>query len=231
MNQFRLSTKLLSDAFWKAVFNTNSEYEGERRQLLETLKQLDSLRIHADYNTGSIGSCSAWSLYSVCRYFSPARAIEVGTFIGKSTLSIAIAMDALQGNQKREIHTCDLSNNISIPWHGQSKIYQYSKQSSTQMLNKLEGTFDFAHIDGRLQIEDISLLSTLLDSDSVIALDDFEGIEKGVANLMNIRARGAFKEHLLIYPCSESISERYGFSDRSLTAILLPTKLIALTSQ
>jgi hypothetical protein len=36
MNQ--LGYRQSIDAFWKAVFNTNSEYEGEKRQLLEIPK-------------------------------------------------------------------------------------------------------------------------------------------------------------------------------------------------
>ena len=50
----------------------------------------------ADYNTGSISFAGSWSLYSWSKYFEPCKIVEVGTFIGKSTWSMAKALDELQ---------------------------------------------------------------------------------------------------------------------------------------
>lgn len=231
MNKFRLSTKLLSDAFWRAIFAPTTQLRAKQQELLDLTESLEVLRAQAEYNTGSIGFSSAWSLYSVCRYFAPQRALEVGTFIGKSAISIAKAIDDNATGFPGELHTCDFSNAIRLPWQGQTRIHQYLKQSSTDMLLKLEGQFDFAHIDGRLQTDDFSLLASRLTPDAIVALDDFEGMEKGVINLINIRNAGICASHTLIYPCEGELLRQYGFSDRSLTALMIPVSLIELTSQ
>ena len=61
--------------------------------IFRVLLSLEELRQNADYNTGSISTSSAWALYSVTSLFQPRMVLEVGTFIGKSTMSMAIAMD------------------------------------------------------------------------------------------------------------------------------------------
>jgi predicted O-methyltransferase YrrM len=230
MRPFHLSVRLFSEIFWEAVLQTSTQREPQRRQLLEQIEQLDGLRAGADYNTGSISAASAWCLYSVVRYFQVSRALEVGTFIGKSTWSMALAMDH-EKIASGEIHTCDMSNSIDIPYVGTTRIAQYKKLSSTDMLNKLAGRFDFAHFDGRVTDSDLPLLQRLLAPDAIVALDDFEGMEKGVANLMNLRAAGLLQQHFLVYPCAPALLERIGFTDHSLTAILVPISLIQLTAQ
>jgi len=55
------------------------------------------------------------------------------------------------------------------------------------MLESMEGSFNFAHFDGRIQREDFPYLRQLLLPNSIIALDDFEGMEKGVCNLIMMR--------------------------------------------
>ena len=152
----------------------------------------------------------------------------MGTFIGRSTVSIAKAMNLNGGG---EIHTCDASNQIDIDQCPPTKIVQYKKQTSTQMLSSLSGKFDFAFIDGRLNDSDIALMANLLAKDAVLVLDDFEGTEKGVANLFNLRANSSFQQLFLIPPPSMEMGEKLGFSSRSLSAVLLPPALITLTNQ
>jgi predicted O-methyltransferase YrrM len=228
-NHLNLSSRLLSVAFWDAVLGNSDENETEKRELLKKLKELEQLRIGADYNTGSISAASAWCLYSLVRYFGVTRAIEIGTFIGKSTVSIAAAMDRISANS--EVYTCDASNSLSIPKCTNTKVIQYKKKTSTEMLSNLEGVFDFLFLDGRIQNRDIEYLEKLLTNQCLIALDDFEGTEKGVSNLFALRQSNVFQTHFLIYPCQSSTLKELGFSSHSLLAVIIPAQLIKLTAQ
>ena len=109
--------------------------------------------------------------------------MEIGTFIGKSSWSMAKAQD--DGYiENSYLVTCDFSNDINIPWGGKTKFKQYKKQSSTNMLQQEKVSPDLVFIDGRMQNEDLILFEKLLHKDTVILLDDFEGVEKGVINYM-----------------------------------------------
>ena len=112
-----------------------------------------------------------------------------------------------------------------------TRIVQYKHTASSDMMSGLDGSFDFVHLDGRLVDADLPLLGRLLAHESVVALDDFEGIEKGVANLMNLRAAGLLRDHLLVYPCEVAALQALGFSDHAVTAILLPRSLVRFTNQ
>ena len=225
---FNLSSQLFSEAFWRGVFAHSDFLKPLQNDFQKDSLDLENLRNQAEYNTGSISAFSAWGLFMLCNYFKVRRILEVGTFIDRSTMSMAKAMNLNGGG---EIHTCDSSNDINLAQHPPTKIIQYKKQSSTQMLSVLTGSFDFAFIDGRLSDEDINRLAELLCNDAIIVLDDFEGIEKGVANLFNLRSHPHFQSLFLIPPPGLEIAEKLGFSSRSLTAVLLSPALISLTNQ
>lgn len=219
--------------FWERVFADSEFWLNEKRfDFFRELAELDRLRDEADFKTGSISSASAWCLYCLSRYFSPLNVIEVGTYIGKSTTAIALGMQD-GGVNSGAIHTCDFSNEISIPPVDRIKIVQYKKTSSLDMLRALDGqnVFGFFHIDGRVGDQDLGLISKLAANDAVIALDDFEGIEKGVANYIKIRESSILTTHTLIYPCESAALARIGLSGRSTTAVLFPKRLIRLTNQ
>lgn len=229
MKNYKLSIRLLSEIFWKTIFgNFDAEHE-KRNELIKDLNALEKLRQNAEYNTGSISFADSWSIYSLVKYFEPIKIAEVGTFIGKSTWSMAKALDEL--NNKSIIYTCDISNNIIIPWKGKTEIKQFPKMTSTDMLNKIVDKIDLLSLDGRVNQEDIKILSNLLHAKSIIVLDDFEGMEKGVANLFTLRRMELLKNHFLIYPCKQNYLHKLGFSSHSLTAVLIPTTLIELSPQ
>ena len=46
---------------------------------------------------------------------------------------------------------------------------------------------DFCFIDGRISNEDCALFEKVFTEDAVIVIDDFEGVEKGVINVMMLR--------------------------------------------
>jgi predicted O-methyltransferase YrrM len=227
--KFVLSPRVLAEPFWDVILMPSDEREPERERLLAQLAGLEALREKADYNTGSIWVSAAWCLYSLVRHFRLSRAIEVGTFIGKSTVAMAAAMD--DGGHPGEIFTCDMSNSLDLPWAGQTKITQFKGQSSSAMLEKLEGTFDLVFLDGRIQPQEVGRLEQLLAPDAIIALDDFEGMEKGVANLFALRQSARFKSYALIYPCPRLLLDRRGFSSHSLTAVLVPASRFQIAAQ
>jgi predicted O-methyltransferase YrrM len=236
MRKIDLSSRLLSRAVWSRLFEQSAHlYRAQGDAFFLRMAELDALRGKAEYNTGSISTATQWALFSVAHALSPAVVAEVGTFIGKSTLSIAMGMDAAHVGSG-EIHTCDMSNSMTLPTLTSTRVVQYPATGSTEMFTDLAADgftnrVDFVHLDGRLQKSDLELLATLASPDLVLALDDFEGIEKGVANLIALRQTGSFKTQLLVPPPEAELLQRFGFWDHSSTALLLPAHLVRYTAQ
>lgn len=234
MRNLNLPVRLLSDAVWRILFETLAFEAAHKDSFLAKLHSLEALRTSADYDTGSISTISAWSLYAATRTFQPETILEVGTFIGKSTIAMGIGADT--GKAPCTIHTCDFSNDIKLPALCKSAIVQYVKKSSSQMIaemhaQNLAGTVDFIHLDGRLQDQDFQPLAALCKPTAVFAFDDFEGIEKGVVNYSKALESGLFPSRVLIPPCSADVARAFGFVDVSRTALWMPNKLINLTAQ
>jgi hypothetical protein len=169
---------------------------------------------------------------SVTHYFKPKKIIEVGTFVGKSTLSMLRGMD-FSGVTDPKIYTCDFSNDIKLPFGKDNEIVQFPRVSSTGMFEKLhsEGVMcDLLALDGRLQPGDFTLLGSLLHQHSIILLDDFEGVEKGVINGSSLM-QPLQKTHTLVYPPSQETLSRFGFFDDCTSALIIPRTAFQLTSQ
>ena len=230
MNKFRLSSRLFSYVFWDSILSNTEINDGKREKLFSELASLEKLRKKADYNTGSISNATAWCLYSLVKYFAPKNIMEVGTFIGKSSLSMVKAQDDLYLENGYFV-TCDFSNDITIPWSGKTKFKQYKKQSSTEMLNNELISPDLISLDGRIQDNDLKILEKLLNQHTIILLDDFEGAEKGVINYTKLKKISKLKTHFLVYPCERSKLLELGENSHSTTAVMLPTDLIELVAQ
>jgi hypothetical protein len=218
--KIRLSPRLLSDVFWDAVLAADEERGVEKSRLIARLNGLEALRAQAEYDTGSTALPAAWCLYSLARYFQPRRIVEVGTFIGKSAVAMASGLD--DQDAPGEVFTCDASNAMPIPWDGRTQLRQFPKTTSTDMLKSIEGACDFVFLDGRLQPDDLALLDGLVTPETIFALDDFEGFEKGVANLAALSRLQKLQSHFLIYPPSKAWLAARGFTSYSLIAVLLP---------
>lgn len=225
----KLSSRLLTDIFWSVLFQKDDERLAEREALFQSLARLDDLRAVADYNTGSISPAAAWSLYNLVRHFRPKRIIEVGTFIGKSTISMATAMDDQQA--PGEIFTCDGSNTITLPWNGRTRIQQFQKTLSGDMFKAIEAPCDMVFLDGRLKKQDLQLLDPLITSETLFVLDDFEGMEKGVINLTQLMSLEKLRDHFLLYPPSTSWLADRGYTSHSVTAVLMPVSRFSFTRQ
>lgn len=235
MRTINLSTKVLSEALWRRVFeNAAARHLELAGRFFATLGGLDPLREKAQYKTGSISTATQWALFSLAYLWQPEVVAEVGTYIGKSAIAMALGVDA--AGATAEIHTCDMSNRFDLPTLSRSKVIQYPGSPSTQMLSEMaedgyERRVQLFHIDGRLSKEDIALMVRLAAEDAIVALDDFEGMEKGVANLFNLRAAGAFAGHTAFYPPGDGLLRELGFWDGGSTGLLVPKDLIRFTAQ
>lgn len=224
MKNLKLSLRIISKIFWEIILTedqfVNSE---EKRKLFDNLISLENLRDEADYNTGSISMSQAYLLYLFLKYFKPIKVIEIGTFIGRSTISMANAIETYSDNGK--IYTCDFSNDIKLPWNGKCKIKQFPKTKSGEMLNNLKGEYDLVFIDGRISDEELSTFERLINQNTIIILDDFEGIEKGVVNLAKLRQINKLNQHLLINTISEDLLKQYNLHNHSRMGALIPMTL------
>jgi len=229
---FNLSMHRLSAAFWETMF------EGVYEQLpavlpaiLANYERCEKFRTESDYDTGSISVAAGVCLYALCRHFQVDRVVEIGTFIGKSTSSMALAL--ARNGPDGAIHTCDKDNGCFEPWQGFGcRVHSYPWKSSTEMLSELSRSPDRADLfffDGRIQSEDMPLITGLAHPDTIFVFDDFEGTEKGVINVAALRS--VLPQHVLFEPCPTEILERYGIQGRSLSALLFNVKNLSITNQ
>jgi predicted O-methyltransferase YrrM len=192
----------------------------------------EKYRKSANYNTGSISYSSSIVISLLTYYFQPKIIAEVGTFIGRSTFSLAIGSEQIQNNQI-EIHTCDLSNEITLNLPCSSPIKQYPKMSSTQMFSELikqKIKPDLYFLDGRLAPQDLDLLVKMNAENSLIILDDFEGTEKGVMNALFL-TQTFNNNFLLSYPPQPKFLNKFGLKDYSTIAVLIPMNKINFVNQ
>jgi len=229
----RFTPRNLSDLAWgQWLAEIEPELQGAMAKLREQSAACELTRAQMDYKTGSIPFATAVLLYTAVRHAKPTCIFEVGTFIGKSALAMALAADMNQNGA--EIFTCDGSNDFHVPALTKTKITGFSKTTSTAALRQVAQTgkkLDFIHIDGRLAHEDFELLEAISDPKAVFALDDFEGIEKGVANHSSMRGRPFFQRHVLVYPPKDRLIERLGLLESSTTAFLLPSSALSYSPQ
>jgi predicted O-methyltransferase YrrM len=222
---FRLNPRTLANIVWRDLF---SELDLEMNRVRETLATswdaCEKTRAGMAYNTGSITAASGLALYALARRYAPATTFEVGTFIGKSTVSIACGTESA-GRKDSIIYTCDASNDFLLSHPGTTRIVGFPRKTSTMALNEVAAKgaqVDLFHIDGRLDPPDLALLQRLTKPTTIYALDDFEGMEKGVANLSMLRPQPWMGNHVLVYPPSQEILAGYGIYSASTTALLVP---------
>lgn len=161
----------------------------------------------ARYDTGTISVAAAAYLRAWTLHVHPEVVIEVGTFIGTSTL----AMHA------QHVYTCDKSNDClrNVSEH----VTCFPFKNSTQMLQELfekKVKADFFFFDGRIQIEDLPLIALLANDRAVYAFDDYEGNEKGVVNYRRLHYQ--LHDYALIHP-PESVPHAEG---RTSIAVMVP---------
>lgn len=234
MNNFHINRISFSEIFWNIIFAKGAGViDQAKKSILSKHLEIEALRASAEYNTGSISVAASVSLTLLTNYFRPDVVAEVGTFIGRSTYSVALG-NSLCGIKSPQIHTCDFSNDIRVDFDPiLENIVQYPKKSSTDMLSAIiaQGVSPDVYLfDGRIHQDDLGLLATLHAENALIILDDFEGTEKGVSNAITLL--NVFRNNfLLAYPPSNSLLKSYGFLDASTTAVLIPVSKIIYVNQ
>ena len=236
MQNFNINPDDMSVVFWNKILNNSFlKQQTIQKNFFKKIDNLDKLRKLSDYNTGSISSSASWLLFSIVLFFKPTLIVEVGSFIGKSTLSMALAADCNIDQHKCEIYCCDHSNEIVFPNISDTAIKQFHKTNSAEMFKSfsVDMKFDIVHLDGRLGKEDFDLLKNIITEKTIFILDDFEGIEKGVINYFNLVSSSLVSKtsHLLINPLNSEIGVKYSLLEKSTSAILIPKNYIYFTNQ
>ena len=236
MNTININPTDLSLIFWRKILdNSFLKKSTIQKDFFKKIDSLDELRLQSSYNTGSISSTTSWLLFSVILFFKPKIICEVGSFIGKSTFSMAFAADIYSNEYKCLIYCCDYSNEINFPNITSTKIKQFHRKSSTEMFRNIESDqkIDLIHLDGRLQNEDFDLLKNNFTEKTILILDDFEGNEKGVVNFNNLLNNNLIsrKSHFLIYPVQEETKTKYGLLEKSTSAVLIPSGSLRISAQ
>ena len=227
MRKFFISQADLSELFWRKIFWGSRDVSFKQLELQRALSKQEVLRSEADFNTGSISFSKAWALYSLTRYFAPTNIIEIGTFIGKSTISMAYALDDLL--QPGKIQTCDMSNGFDIKWEGKTDIVQNFKTGSTELLNKVEAPQDLLFIDGSLTNEDVEIIATANFENCVFVFDDTEGAEKGTINQVLVSQK--IKNRCMLYPPSRELLKEENLSEYSNLSLSIPYGMFQMSRQ
>ena len=236
MNTININSTDLSLIFWRKILdNSFLKQHTIQKDFFKKIDSLDELRLQSSYNTGSISSTTSWLLFSITLFFKPKIICEVGSFIGKSTFSMAFAADTYSKEYECSIYCCDDSNEINFPNITSTTIKQFHKKNSTEMFKHFESDqkIDLLHLDGRLQNEDFDLLKNSLTEKTILILDDFEGNEKGVINFINLLNNNLIsrKSHCLIFPIQDETKAKYNLLERSTSGVLIPLKSLKITNQ
>jgi predicted O-methyltransferase YrrM len=213
MKTIQIGRERFSKFFWDIIDEKVGDVPWQ--EIEDMIADRQEYRRKAEYNTGSLSVDDAAELYRLVKFFKPSTIAEVGTFIGVSTMAMYMA------DKYVSIDTCDMSNDIPNLFEDTKGMVTYfPKTSSTEMFKKLaeeeNPSIDLIYLDGRLSQPDIEPLSKIVCEKTVFVLDDFEGIEKGVANALMLE----HPSRVLIYPRADNK-----------TAVSMPVGLIQLVPQ
>jgi predicted O-methyltransferase YrrM len=156
----------------------------------------------------SVGIDTAYWLFCLTHYYKPEMVVEIGTYKGRSAHAMALGMT------KGSIWTCDAEVNDPILWDHTDIRFERYNMLSTAMLAKLKAPVDLFFFDGRIQRDDVEHIKRLSHENTVYVLDDFEGLNKGVANAFMLYSH---EDHVLV-------------TGQGRLALLIPFKLV-LTPQ
>lgn len=181
-----LKTAVTSAQFWAQMQELVPDSWWEDADTL--IRESQPLREKAKFNTGSISRTTAVALRAISAWRQPDIVVEIGTFIGVSTRTLA-------RGTARIVITCDISNDC-LPSNWVIRTNPYTK--STDMLKYLvkhaytfsvdkPSRVDLFFFDGLLSPEDAMLVRKLSTPDTVYVFDDFNGEFKGVHNVRKLQ--------------------------------------------
>ncbi len=169
----------------------------------------EARRTKAKYNTGSVTLEQMAQLRALCLKQQPKTIVEIGTFIGNSTLAM----------QAQKIYTCD-GRNDCLKSSDTIRTFPYTK--STRMLSQLaheHGSVDLFFFDGRIQDEDLPFIAQLSHPSTLYVFDDYTGHEKGVINAKKLG--GALKKGWVLLEPDDRLE------GKSTLAALIPRSILA----
>jgi hypothetical protein len=155
----------------------------------------------AKFNTGSINKATALALRALTRWHKPNTIVEVGTFIGVSTLSM----------RANVIYTCDASNDcLAGGRYGYAEVVTHPYTKSHEMLPQLVKAGHKPRMfffDGLLSLLDMPHIHKLSGPDTIFVLDDHNHYPdgrgyKGVENAKLLQKW--FHNLLLIQPAPDT---------------------------
>lgn len=156
----------VASAFWSDLIPEKTPYVGAFISGL--MRDAEERRTRADYDTGSITEDEACALMYLAADLPPdSTVIEVGTFIGMSTMALAAAANVSQ------VYTCDASNDCFDSF---GIIRTYPHQTSIKMLGDLakqKVSADLCFFDGTLCEQDANLLALVTHDLTVYAFHDY----------------------------------------------------------
>lgn len=178
------------------------------REMRSQMAIAEGLRARAKVDTGTLSEAAYLYLRALIAWSQAKRIVEVGTFIGTSVM-------AMLAGGASEIDTCDKRNDcVANPPKG---VRCYPFVNSRKMLRSLDGPIDFFFFDGRLGPGDLASILTLSTKRTIYAFDDYDGDDKGVANVEFLRPELGRRELILppatVYP---------GIFSRTSIAVLVP---------
>lgn len=238
MKTININRHNLSQIIWRRIYEHAQTVDYARSEVMAMAHDLIKLQDKADIQTGSISAASVWTLMATAHYFEPKIIAEVGTYIGRSTYALSEGM-TLANVLEPVIYTCDYTNDIPIDDEPnfatcQTYVCRYPRTSSSTMFDDLvskEIQADMIFLDGRINEIEIPKIEKVMHKNTVIVLDDFEGIEKGVANYSILQKLTPYYSHILVYPPDRETLARFGLRDQCTTALVIPNTLFRITAQ
>jgi len=232
--KIKITINDLSHIFWEQISRSLvGDLESQLTALSSAALDAERLRPLAKYNTGSVSLTTMLFIAEIAKLSMPRVSVEVGTFIGNTTTALGNGLQRISesrsADNERYIFSCDFSNDIKLPWNFAATLQQFPLSGSTDMLQELTRRkipVDLFLIDGRLSPSDASLMSVAASKESIILLDDFVGIEKGVANAQLLLSTEKFSNYTLIYPPKHSPIQRLDLASCSLAALVPPSTFV-----
>jgi hypothetical protein len=123
----------------------------------------------------SIGNGDSLFLQLVCLVEKPKKIMEIGTWIGTSSYSLAQSSDAL-------IYTCDEGPDNFYKIEGQelyiNRIIRHPDTHSSKFLKNIDGGFDFVFVDGWLTDDDAKGIFDKCENKFTFITHDYYRYEK-----------------------------------------------------
>ena len=165
--------------------------ENIQKKFFEIDKEIKKLEL--PNLTGGLSPDDQRLLCNIINVFNPKKVLEIGTHIGSSTVSIALAMH--EKNTEYFIKTVDLkdvNDEIKKPWLdfksnnsprnnlkflNVDKFVEFKKSDSLNFLKEETEKYDFIFLDGSHRADyvykELALASQLLNPNGVILLHDY----------------------------------------------------------